>query len=329
MTNTSQSGVQIIAECCQNHNGDPDILDRMVEAAAKGGAQFVKMQTIYAEDVAYRPQFEEGLTVDGVVKSIKRPYQAEFDRLKGLEISAKQTERFIRTCRDNGVEPMTTCFARRWVGPLAALGFKSIKVASYDCASFPMLKELGERFSDIVVSTGATFDDEIETASSILKGKNFGFLHCVTMYPTPVSESHLARMTYLRRFTPRVGHSDHSLVERDGLVTTLAAIQQGATIVERHFTILPRDKTRDGPVSIDAGQIAEIAAFAAMDDADRVKLLDQKYPAWRSAIGSATRKLSDAELLNRDYYRGRFATPRPDSAGGTRMIFNWEATRLP
>ena len=321
--------VQIIAECCQNHNGDAEILDRMVEAAAKAGAQFVKMQTIYAEDVAFRPQFEDGVTVDGVVKAIKRPYKAECDRLKGLEISAKGTERFIKTCRDNGVLPMTTCFARRWVKPLAELGFKSIKVASYDCASFPMLRELAETYSDIVVSTGATFDDEIETAADILKGKHFAFLHCVTMYPTPVSESHLARMQYLRRFTPRVGHSDHSLVARDGLVTTLAAIQQGASVVERHFTILPRDQTRDGPVSIDAAQIAEIAAFAAMEDAGRVKALDAQYPNWREAIGSATRKLSDAELLNRDYYRGRFATPRPDTVDGTRMIFNWEATRQP
>jgi len=322
-------GIQIIAECCQNHNGSPDTLDHMVEAAAKAGAQFVKMQTIYADDVSFRPQFEEGLTVDGAVKSIKRPYKTEFDRLKGLEISEKDTRRFIKACLDNGVEPMTTCFARRWVRPLAELGFKAIKVASYDCASFPMLRELAGVYDEIIVSTGATYDDEIETAADILKGKNFAFLHCVTMYPTPVSESHLARMAYLRRFTPRVGHSDHSLVARDGLVTTLAAIQQGASIVERHFTILPRDQTRDGPVSVDAGQIAEIAAFADMDDAGRLKTLNTKYPNWREAIGSATRKLSEAELLNRDYYRGRFATPRPDTVDGTRMIFNWEATRLP
>src|ERR1051326_7432943 len=145
--------VQIIAECCQNHNGDRDTLDRMVEAAAKAGAQFVKMQTIYAEDLSFRPQFEEGLVVDGVTKSIKRPYRAEFDRLKGLEISEKDTRHFIKTCRDNGVEPMTTCFARRWTGPLAELGFKAIKVASYDCASFPMLEDLAGAYADIVVST--------------------------------------------------------------------------------------------------------------------------------------------------------------------------------
>ena len=41
-------------------------------------------------------------------------------------------------------------------------------------------------------------------------------------------------------------------------------------------------------------------------------------------IGSEKRNLSDSELLNRDYYRGRFATPRKKSNNGLNMIFNWE-----
>ena len=37
-----------------------------------------------------------------------------------------------------------------WQGN-AELGFSSIKVASYDCASFPLLKELTRKFDEIVV----------------------------------------------------------------------------------------------------------------------------------------------------------------------------------
>lgn len=320
--------VDVIAEFCQNHNGDFDTLARMVAAAAGSGATYGKVQTIFAEEVAYRPQFEEGLTVDGVVKSIKRPYRPEYERLKKLELSLESTQRFIALCKDHGLIPMTTCFTRRWVRPLKDIGFKRIKVASYDCASFPLLRELADTFEEVIVSTGATFDDEIETASEILKGKNFAFLHCVTLYPTPPSEAHLARMEYLRSFVPRVGYSDHSLVARDGLVTSLAAVHLGAQLIERHFTILPADQTRDGPVSVNPEQLRRIVEFARKDPADRLRELDKDCPEWRQAIGNARRDLSDAELLNRDYYRGRFATPRPGSVDGTRMIFNWEATRL-
>jgi len=317
---------QLIAEFCQNHNGDMDLLARMVEAAARSGATHGKMQTILAETVTYRPQFEEGLTVDGVVKSIKRPYAAEYERLKSLELTEKDTLRFIKVCDDNGIVPMTTCFARAHAKPLAEAGFKSIKVASYDCASFPMLRDLAALFDEVVVSTGATFDDEVEFASSILQGSNFAFLHCVTLYPTPLDQMHLARLDWLRTLAPRVGFSDHTLRERDGLIAAKAALAVGAEVVERHFTILGPTESRDGPVSITPADMAELAAFSALLIEDRRSIMNKEWPDWTSLIGEARRQLSDKELLNRDYYRGRFASPRAESRGGTRMVYNWEET---
>ena len=41
-------------------------------------------------------------------------------------------------------------------------------------------------------------------------------------------------------------------------------------------------------------------------------------------LGTDTRDLTHEELLNRDYYRGRFASPRPNLEDNSHMIFNWE-----
>lgn len=317
---------QLIAEFCQNHNGNMELLARMVEAAAKAGATHGKMQTILANTIAYRPQFEDGLIVGDVTKSIKRPYAAEYQRLKGLEVSQEDTLRFVDLCRQNGLVPMTTCFVRAHAREIAEAGFPAVKVASYDCASFPMLRELTILFEDVVVSTGATFDDEVLHAASILKRKSFAFLHCVTLYPTPVEQMHLLRMQWLRTLTPRVGFSDHSLVARDGLLASKAALALGADIIERHFTILGPTESRDGPVSITPDHMAELAEFAALDVQERLHRMDVQHPGWRVMCGQQQRQLTDAELLNRDYYRGRFASPRPESRDGTRMIFNWEET---
>ena len=321
--------VTLIAEFCQNHNGNFDTLARMVEAAAKAGATHGKMQNILADTVVFRSQFEEGLIQDGVTKAIKRPYAAEYARLKVLEVSEADTLRFVRLCRDNGIEPMATCFVRAHARPIAEAGFRAIKVASYDCASYPMLRELAGLFDEIVVSTGATFEDEARHAATILAGKRFAFLHCVTLYPTPLNQMHLARMERLRELAPVVGFSDHSLTTRDGLVASKAALALGAEIVERHFTILPADQTRDGPVSITAAQLTELTAFVRLSREERVARMDADHPGWRATIGERDRRMSDQELLNRDYYRGRFASPRPESRDGTRMIFNWEETPLP
>ena len=320
--------VKIIAEFCQNHNGDFDLLKKMVEAAAIAGATHGKMQTIYADTVTYRPQFEEGLVQNGETKAIKRPYKEEVKRLADLEISEEETVNFIKICNENGLIPMTTCFVREHVNHLAELGFSSIKVASYDCASFPLLKELTRKFDEIVVSTGATYDDEVVHAAEILKDTNFSMLHCVTLYPTPLEQMHMARMEWLRTLAPSVGYSDHSLVSDTGLLASKAALALGADIVERHFTLLSEGDTRDGPVSINKMQLEELSNFTKLSLNDRLLKMDTDFPNWRVVIGQKNRVLTNEELLNRDYYRGRFASPRKESTSGDRMIYNWEEVPL-
>ena len=319
---------KIIAEFCQNHNGSMELLARMIEQAASAGATHGKIQTIKANTISYRPQFEEGLVVNGVTMAIKRPYAQEYDRLKTLEINQEETLLFIKYCKENGLIPITTCFTRSHVQELAEAGFKSIKVASYDCASFPLIKELTKKFDEIIVSTGATFDDEVMHTSHLLSGTKFAFLHCVTLYPTPLKEMHLSRMNWLKSMAPKVGFSDHTLFERDGLIASKGALALGAEIIERHFTIQGPTDSKDGPISITPEGLKEIVDFEKMPIQDRLNLMDLDYPDWRIMIGQEKRLLSDEELLNRDYYRGRFASPREESRDGSRMIFNWEETPI-
>ncbi len=320
--------VQLIAEFCQNHNGEYGVLERMVYAAAENGAQVGKIQTIFAHQVAFRPQFEEGHVRDGRTLAIKRPYASEYERLKGLEIDARGQERFVELCHKAGLVPMTTCFSRDSVNFIYERGFREVKVASYDCASFPLLRELKAKFDRILVSTGATFDDEIEHAAAVLAGADFAMLHCVTMYPTPLSESHLARMAYLRRLAPVVGYSDHSRADVDGVIASKVAIHLGAQVIERHFTILGVADTRDGPVSITPAQLRDLHEFSRLSTDDQRAHLDEFHEDWRQCIGAERRDLTDGELLNRDYYRGRFASRRTGAEPGSRMIFNWEETPI-
>ena len=43
--------IKLIAEFCQNHNGDIQILEEMVQKAALSGATHAKIQTIYADNL--------------------------------------------------------------------------------------------------------------------------------------------------------------------------------------------------------------------------------------------------------------------------------------
>ena len=75
--------MKIIAELCQNHNGSEELMLKMIDEAAEGGAKFIKIQHIYSENLSFRPVFDTG----SPPLYIKRPYNDEYNRLKNLDSS--------------------------------------------------------------------------------------------------------------------------------------------------------------------------------------------------------------------------------------------------
>jgi N,N'-diacetyllegionaminate synthase len=315
---------KIIVELCQNHLGQRELLGRMIKEAAEAGADYVKGQIIFSEDLTFRERFENGFTEDnGVVKAIKRPYQAEFDRLKKLDLSEDDYKWFVDEAVKKKVLPLVTIFSRRRIESAAKLPWpeKTVKVASYDCASYAMIKELCDVFDHLIISVGATYDDEIAKTAAIVKdkGKKLTFLHCVTNYPNTLEMCNLARVNWLKKLSGQAGWSDHTKVERDGLVAAKVALWLGADIVERHFTILPKDETKDGPVSINPQELRELKDFLLLSRKEQGKIIEKEIPEWQKLVGYEERELTHKEMLNRDYYRGRFA-----SKVGNRWLNNWD-----
>ena len=107
--------MKIIAEMCQNHNGDMDLLETMVVEAAKNGADICKIQTIEAKHLIYWKEFEDF-----------RPYEKEYERLKSLELSIDDEKKVVAICRQNKVEPMTTIFEHRSYKRFNEIGYKII-----------------------------------------------------------------------------------------------------------------------------------------------------------------------------------------------------------
>ncbi len=319
----SKNGLKFIAELCQNHNGDKDLMFRMLDEAVGGGATHIKLQHIFVENLTFRPEFENGgLNPLNGKKFIKRPFELEYNRLAALELSLDVCSEFVKRCESLGVVPLTTCFCTEHAVILSELGFQEIKVASYDCASPYLLKALKGKFQHIYVSTGATFDDEIRHAADIL-GRDFSLLHCVTRYPTPVEHLNLNRIKWLQQFANQVGYSDHSRVEDHGIFPACAAIYCGAKLIERHFTVLEATDTRDGPVSVTSSEVMEIVGFAKMSrDAQQAKLSEFGYDM-DITLGDDEFIMSDEEYQNRLYYRGRFASLKKEN-GINRHVYNWE-----
>ena len=322
--------IKYIAELCQNHNGKEKNLDEMLDRCVESGADYVKLQYIFSKNLVFRPIFETGFSKGNKILSIKRPFKEEYKRLKSIELKDKVYEKFVTKCEKLGVKPMITCFSRDNVNTLYNMGYKDIKIASYDCSSFEMIREMSKKFDNIVMSTGATYLDEINKSCEILikSKKKFSLLHCVTIYPTPINKINLKKINFLKnKFKVPVGFSDHSesFNKKKNLASKLS-IYFGAELIERHITILPKDMSKDGKVSILPEDILEIKKFSKLKkDDQKIHLKDiYNFDVKNLENKKLDLALSHEELLNRYFYKGRFGS----ILGNKRIVYNWDEVSL-
>ena len=191
---------KLIAELCQNHNGDSGLILDMVAAAKESGAEYVKLQTIHSSQLSHRKRFDDGLIEGGIIKSIKRPFRDEFNRLSKLDISDKTVEDFLKACEKHKVKAMTTIFTRDVVRKTFSQGFTNIKLSSFDCISIPLAEDILELDPELlIVSTGCSFKNEIKSMAKILnQSDKTAMLHCTSIYPTPLNEANLNRIDFLK-----------------------------------------------------------------------------------------------------------------------------------
>lgn len=107
-----------------------------------------------------------------------------------------------------------------------------------DINNLPLLRYLAKINVPIVLSTGMSTLNEIETAVETLTSsgnEEIVILHCVSLYPTDVSDVNLRNIEGLRKAFPNfpIGFSDHSL----GTAISIASVALGAAVIEKHFTL--------------------------------------------------------------------------------------------
>lgn len=308
----------LIAELCQNHCGSISLLKEMISAAREAGIKYLKIQDINSKDLVHRKKFDRKND-----KNLFRPFKQEFKRLKKLDLPKNFINIFIEECKKKKLKPLVTPFTHESYNRIKEKDLHAIKIASYDSTSYQMLKNLKKLNLPFVISTGATNNSQIIKTSKFMNNQIFALLHCVTVYPTPLHLCNLSKIKFLKQFTPYVGWSDHTEFEKNRHVASLASILFGGKIIERHFTILKRSKTKDGIVSINPENAKEFIKLSKLNNKDIKSYLRDFDINWKSCISSNTKKLSKVERFNLDYYRGRFAIK-----SNKRLIYNWQDFRI-
>lgn len=226
-----------VAEMSGNHRGDKGAAWELIVRAKEAGADAVKFQ-------AYDP---ESLTIN-----CGNPY---FRLQNPLWYGKTMYELYQQACtpinwmpylfeeaKKAGIPAFASVFCHRGLEVLEYVNCPAYKIASMEIVDHRLLKMVAATGKPMVLSTGMANLNEIDHAIDCTSGVPAALLHCVSGYPTPISEANLLRLRALAREYPlRIhGLSDHTL----GIAVPIAAVALGAKIIEKHLTL---DRSDGGP----------------------------------------------------------------------------------
>lgn len=312
----------VIAEAGVNHNGSIDLAVRLIDAAVDAGADAVKFQTFRASELVSRQAPKAAYQLRTTEQA-----ESQFEMIHRLELSADHHRALIAHAAKRGIDFLSTPFDAVSLDLLAReLGLQTIKLPSGEITNGPLLLQTARTGCRLILSTGMSTLEEVETALSVLA---FGYvtdrqappsrrafadafrspegqqalrervtlLHCTTEYPTSPADVNLRAMeTLAAAFGLPVGYSDHT----EGIHVAIAAVARGAVVIEKHFTL---DRSLPGPdhkASLEPGELA--AMVRAIRDVER-------------ALGDGVKRPTPPEIGNRAVVRKSLVAARPIAKG--------------
>ena len=240
MTNKN-SKCMVIAEIGLNHNGNYDLAEKSIIAAAKAGADAVKFQNYNTEDFLSD-------------KSILHKYKNEdrfieeplFDICKRSEFQKEWLPSLTSLAKSLGIIFLSTPTSSAGIDLLIKHGINYLKNGSDFLCHTPLLRHMASTGANIIISTGMAYESDIDEAVDAILDiqpdkTKLTILHCTSSYPTSEDNVNLNKIISLRdRYKVNIGFSDHT----EGWFSAIQAISMVVSIIEKHFTL---DKTLPGP----------------------------------------------------------------------------------
>jgi N-acetylneuraminate synthase len=269
---------KIIAEIGINHNGSLEDAKKLINVAKVAGCDFVKFQK-RTPDLCVPDKQKEILrqTPWGEMKYIDYKHRMEFGTFEFDEID--------KYCEFLGIQ----WFASVWDIPSVDFmkNYTSIgKIPSALITNHELLIYAREAFKFLLISTGMSTEEEVETAIEISKPDVI--LHTNSSYPSKIEELNLNYIKFLKKKYSNlsIGYSGHEF----GLTTTFATISLGAEWIERHITL---DRTIWG-----SDQMASVEPHGL------IKLVKGIRDIEKAMGTNGPRKLLGSELEKREALRG-------------------------
>lgn len=262
--------VYIIGEIGLNHNGDVGIAKRLIDVASLAGCQAVKFQKRTPDTCV--PEEHKNLmreTPWGLMTYLEYRHRVEFGESEYAEIDAY--------CKSKGIDWFCSPWDAESVRFLERFNPSCYKVASACLTDLELLRELRACGRPVILSTGMSTLEEIDTAVEALDRGRLMLMHTTSSYPAASYELNLRVIPELAdRYSLPVGYSGHE----KGLQASYAAVALGACSVERHITL---DRTMWG-----SDQAASLEPSGLIRLVRDIRVVEQ-------ALGDGVKRVYDSE----------------------------------
>tara|TARA_Y100000590_G_C15702015_1_gene1007156 strand:- start:973 stop:1983 length:1011 start_codon:yes stop_codon:yes gene_type:complete len=225
----TEKDILFIAEIGVNHEGSLDVAKDLIHKAAFAGADAVKFQS-------YTPE-----------KFISSVDHERMKRIKKFSLTKENHIELISTAKECNINFFSSAITEDWI-PFLEENCEVIKIASGDLTFEPTLIAAATSKCKLILSTGLGTISEIDRAIEVIKqnttetnlSSKIALLHCISAYPTPIEEANILSIPFLKeRYNLEVGFSNHIV----GIEASLAAIANGAKLIEIHFTDNKHNRT--------------------------------------------------------------------------------------
>jgi N,N'-diacetyllegionaminate synthase len=256
----------LIAEIGLSHEGSLGTAHAYIDALASTGVDAIKFQTHIAQ--------AESSSGEQFRVPFSKQDKSRMDYWERTSFKKEEWFGLKSHCNDLNLNFFSTPSCLAAVDLLEKLNVSHYKVGSGDTLNFLLLRRLGETKKPILLSTGMSSYDEIESSIKYLNkfGNPLTLMQCTSKYPTSPKGWGLNNIQELKkRFELPVGFSDHS----GTIYACLAATVMGAEVFEFHVVF---DKRQFGP---------DVSSSIAID---QVKILTDGIKAIQIAMNSPLNK---------------------------------------
>jgi N,N'-diacetyllegionaminate synthase len=257
---------EIIAEVAQGYEGKPWLADLLVKGAIATGADSVKLQLIYAEELCIRSY----------------PY---YDFFESLEMPMDVWRDLVKQVHDANMKIYFDVYGLKSLRIAQELGCDGIKISTTDFYNTVLIEKSFSSVSKIFLSTGGVPIGDLDAVVNACPTNiDLTLMHGFQAEPTATADNNLSRISVLkeRYKNAKVGFMDHTLgSDEEAFYLPMIALGQGVSCIEKH-------------ISLDHS--LEIEDYISALSIDRFKQFTSLIRRYEISLGSSSFEMSEKEL---------------------------------